>query len=60
MDIVELQSVAMEDLAMLSKFLVKNSLLEGEDVVISDSLVIYLLGQWRCRLTPWSMEGGKD
>ena len=49
MDIVELQSVAMEDLAMLSKFLVKNSLLEGEDVVISDSLVIYLLGQWRCR-----------
>ena len=42
MDIVELQSVAMEDLAMLSKFLVMNSLLEGEDVVISDSLVIYL------------------
>ena len=29
MDIVELQSVAMEDLAMLSKFLVKNSLLGG-------------------------------
>ena len=42
MDIVELQSVAMEDLAMLFKFLVMNSLLEGEDVVISDSLVIYL------------------
>jgi len=42
MDIVELQSVAMEDLAMLSKFLVMNSLFEGEDVVISDSLVIYL------------------
>ena len=42
MDIVELQSVAMETLAMLSRFLVMNSLLEGEDVVISDSLVIYL------------------
>ena len=30
---------------MHSKFLVMNSLLEGEDVVISDSLVIYYLAR---------------